>query len=98
MELHAQQGLPDTIDAVLEAALKALGADAASVMQVPKRTRSAAVVQASHIAALRADELQLECDEGPGLEPMEAGDTVYAHRRPSTPTTGRSRTFWPGTR
>ncbi len=76
MELHAQQGLPGTIDAVLDAALKAVGADAASVMQVPRRTRSAPVVQASHPAALRADEMQLECDQGPGLEPMEAGDTI----------------------
>jgi GAF domain-containing protein len=67
VELHEQAGVPETVDVVLEYALRAVYASSASVMLVQARKKIEIAGVTDPVAAT-ADELQLECGEGPCLD------------------------------
>jgi GAF domain-containing protein len=88
VELHEQSGVTETVDVVLEYAQRAVGADTSSVMLLQDR-RTIEIAGATDQVAVRADELQLECDEGPCLDAaievdsFRIGDTLDDPRWPT---------------
>lgn len=67
VELHEQSGVPETVDVVLDYALRSVGADSGSVMLLHNR-KTIEVAGVTDDTAIAADRLQLECAEGPCLD------------------------------
>ena len=77
LELHEQPGVPETIEVVLDFALRAVAADAASVLLLPRgRNSTIEVAGATSDLATIADRLQLECAEGPCLAITPEADSA----------------------
>jgi GAF domain-containing protein len=77
LELHEQPGVPETIEVVLDFALRAVAADAASVLLLPRgRNRIIEVAGVTGEMAATADKLQLECAEGPCLAMTPDADSI----------------------
>ncbi|TDO56701.1 GAF domain-containing protein [Kribbella sp. VKM Ac-2571] len=73
-ELHKQPDTRHTVQAVAEFALASVGADHAGVMLV-HGGRRVEIAATTGPKVDRADQLQLELDEGPCLSAIEAGET-----------------------
>jgi GAF domain-containing protein len=88
VELHEQSGVPETVDIVLAYALRAVAAGSASVMLLHDG-KTIEVAGVTDQTAARADELQLECGEGPCLDSaveadsFEIADTLHDMRWPT---------------
>lgn len=67
VELHEQSGVPETVDVVLDYALRSVGADSGSVMLLHDR-KTIEIAGSSDDTAVAADRLQIECGEGPCLD------------------------------
>ena len=66
-ELHSQPGHPETIQTVLDYAVKGVGASSASVLLLQTRGPALEVVGSTDDVARQADQLQLDLGEGPYL-------------------------------
>ncbi|GAA1571366.1 GAF and ANTAR domain-containing protein [Kribbella hippodromi] len=87
LELHKQPDTDRTVQAVAEFATALVGADHAGVMLVHGRKRVEIAATTGPVVD-RADQLQLELDEGPCLSAIEAGATFVI-------TDTRSEPRWP---
>ncbi|SDU13988.1 GAF and ANTAR domain-containing protein [Jiangella alkaliphila] len=72
--LHREPDVESTVQSVLQYAQELTGGDGVAVML--RRGSRPAVLSATSPAAERADRVQLECAEGPGLQAMSARDAV----------------------
>jgi GAF domain-containing protein len=81
LELHEQPGVPETIEVVLGFALRAVAADAASVLLLPSGKRGSAVelTEVTGGKAAQADQLQLECGEGPCIAASPEAGSIIVH-------------------
>lgn len=68
MDLSVATGVDETVDLSLQYARVAVGADAASVMLLEHRGRDIKIAGTSGAEAAKADQLQLELNEGPCLD------------------------------
>lgn len=87
LDLHKQPDTEATVQAVAEYALATVGADRAGVMLLHGRQR-VEIAATTDPSVDRADELQLELDEGPCLSAIAAGEVFVI---PDT----RSEQRWP---
>ncbi len=69
LRLHDEPGVEETVDLVLEYALKAVGCDYAGVIFMHSKSR-VETVAATHSLIERLDEIQLETGEGPDLSAL----------------------------
>jgi len=67
LSLHEVESFQDTVDRVLEVAVKALNCNYAGVIVIHERSR-AETVAATHPVVADLDAIQIECGEGPDLE------------------------------
>jgi len=67
LSLHEVESFQDTVDRVLEFAVKALNCSYAGVIVIHERSR-AETVAATHPVVADLDAIQIECGEGPDLE------------------------------
>lgn len=70
LDLHANDGVDETADRVLEYAVKAVGCDYAGLLFVHGRDRVESAA-ASHPVIAEIDALQVEHGDGPGLDVLE---------------------------
>jgi len=70
LELHANENVAQTVDRLLEHALKALNCHYAGVIFVHGRTR-VETAAATHPLVAELDKLQLACGEGPDIDVLE---------------------------
>lgn len=88
LRLHDEPGLEETVDLVLEYALKAVGCDFAGVIFVHEGTRVETVAATDPLVE-RLDEIQMAHGEGPDLHTLEDRLSVIV-----SDTTTETR--WPG--
>ena len=65
-ELHDQTNLGQTLERIVESAAAVVGCDYAGVLLTRKGSQIDAII-ASHPIAEKADKLQVDCHEGPGI-------------------------------
>ena len=65
-ELHNQTNLEQTLASIVESAVAVVGCDHAGVLLTRKGSQVDAII-ASHPIAEKADKLQIELHEGPGI-------------------------------
>lgn len=70
LRLHDEPGVEETVDLVLEYALKAVGCDYAGVIFVHSKTRVETIAATDPLIE-RLDEIQMEAGEGPDLAALE---------------------------
>lgn len=70
IRLHDEPGVEETVELVLEYALKAVGCDYAGVIFIHSKSR-VETVAATHPLIERLDEIQLETGEGPDLSVLD---------------------------
>jgi GAF domain-containing protein len=70
LELHDEPGVDETIEKVLEFALRAVACDAAAVLLVHKGGKVEVAAATDHLAT-DAAEAQVTCGEGPGLAALD---------------------------
>lgn len=78
LDLHEVESFGETVDRVLEFALKALGCAYAGVILVHARER-AETVAATHPLVAELDKIQVECGQGPDLEVIRDRNCVHVH-------------------
>lgn len=87
LDLHASSNGERTVQRIVEYAVPALECDGATILLLTSRANATAVAYTSE-ATRRADELELELDEGPCLDALEndgffvVGDTNVDQRWP----------------
>ena len=75
MQLFEQDGQTETVDVVVQFALRAVAADAASVLLIHARSGGVEPVGATNEIASRADQLQIATGQGPCLDAADEGDS-----------------------
>jgi GAF domain-containing protein len=77
-ELHDQTNVEQTLARIVEAAVTVVGCDYAGVLLTRRGNRFDAI-NASHPAAEKADKLQIELHEGPGIVAVSEARTIVVH-------------------
>ena len=77
-DLYDQPNLEETLERIVESAVAVLGCDYAGLLMTSKRNQLVAIT-ASDPAAEKADKLQIELQEGPGIAAVAEARTTVVH-------------------